>query len=219
MKILAIDFSSSTRSVAVVEFDSERSRVKRTGLAEAEDRSSDSVALAKAALAVAGLEPRELSHIVIGLGPGSYTGIRASLAFARGWQLGRSISLAGIGGVELLVGQAVRDNLTGIWNVIVDAQRGEFYLAGFELFPGGASPLEPLRIVARTEVDERAARGEGFLGPEADVQVPAGRRVRPSARFLAELAAARGVWSDGDCLEPVYLRATQFVKAPPPRVF
>jgi tRNA threonylcarbamoyladenosine biosynthesis protein TsaB len=219
MKILAIDFSSVARSVAVAEFEPRTRALRRFGLSEAEDRSSDAIALTQAALGQAELNPGEITGLAVGLGPGSYTGIRAGLAFARGWQLGREIPIAGIGGVEVLIELAARDHLTGFWNVIIDAQRGEFYLAGFELEPGSVSAREPLRIVSRTEVDERAARGERFLGPEADRQVSGGRRARPSALVLAELAARRSGGDAGDSLEPIYLRATQFVKAPPARVF
>ena len=40
----------------------------------------------------------------------------------------------------------------------------------------------------------------------------------PEAVTLAQMAARRDDFVSADKLEPVYLRATSFVKAPPPRV-
>jgi len=47
---------------------------------------------------------------------------------------------------------------------------------------------------------------------------PQGRMVFPRAATLARLAANRAETVRGEQLEPIYLRATNFVKAPPPRV-
>ena len=79
----------------------------------------------------------EIEVIAVGLGPGSYTGIRAAIAVAQGWQLAREIKLLGISSAECLAAQAQAEKIFGRVNVVIDAQRGEFYLAGWEISAGG----------------------------------------------------------------------------------
>jgi hypothetical protein len=55
----------------------------------------------------------------------------------------------------------------------------------------------------------RMAAGEICLGPEMD------RVLFPAAAMVAHLAAARMDFVAGEKLEPIYLRETAFVKAPP----
>ena len=59
--------------------------------------------------------------IAVGLGPGSYTGIRAAIAVAQGWQLARGIKLLGINSVECLAAQAQAGKIFGRVNVVIDA--------------------------------------------------------------------------------------------------
>jgi hypothetical protein len=103
-------------------------------------------------------------------------------------------------------------------NFVIDAQRKEFYLADFELDADGARIREPLRIVKREELDQRAGAGELIAGPEVARWFPSGRVLVPDAAVLAELSVCRTDFLPGDKLEPIYLREVSFVKAPPPRV-
>ena len=64
----------------------------------------------------------------------------------------------------------------------------------------------------------RVAAGEVLLGPEADKWFPTARVLFPDAAMLGALADGRTEFIPGEKLEPVYLRETSFVKAPPPRV-
>ena len=80
MKILALELSTSRRSAAV--WDPASGRV---GVAyENGGRNSRPVALVEAALREAGAERQEVSVLAVGLGPGSYTGIRIAIALAQG---------------------------------------------------------------------------------------------------------------------------------------
>ena len=129
MKMLAFEFSSPQRSVAVCD--------GAAAVGEAIDSSPGNamqpLALTEQALRQAGLEREQIEGIVIGLGPGSYTGIRAAIALAQGWQLGRGVRLLGVSSAECVAAQAQTDGLPGKVTVVIDAQRGEFYLAGFEI--------------------------------------------------------------------------------------
>ncbi|HXE43306.1 MAG TPA: tRNA (adenosine(37)-N6)-threonylcarbamoyltransferase complex dimerization subunit type 1 TsaB, partial [Candidatus Baltobacteraceae bacterium] len=94
MSILAIEFSSEQRSVAVMRGDSVFEAVETGG------RSTAAFAMIEKVLADAKIEREEIETIAVGLGPGSYTGIRAAIAIAQGWQLAREIKLIGISSVE-----------------------------------------------------------------------------------------------------------------------
>jgi tRNA threonylcarbamoyl adenosine modification protein YeaZ len=209
MKILALEFSSPQRSVAVVRPDD---------FYESLSGANEPFAMIDGALRDAKLEREQIECIVVGLGPGSYTGIRSAISIAQGWQLARPIKLLGISSVEGIAAQAQAERATGRVNVIVDAQREEFYIAGYDLTTDGAREIEPLRIVTRAEIQRRADAGEVLIGPEVSKWFPSGKIVFPRAAMLGRMALTRTNFISGEKLEPIYLRETKFIKAPPPRI-
>jgi len=66
-------------------------------------------------------------------------------------------------------------------------------------------------------VESRADAKEILIGPEVTRWFPDGRMVFPRAAMLGQLALNRNDFDAGDKLEPIYLRETNFVKAPPGR--
>ena len=48
---------------------------------------------------------------------------------AQGWQLARGVKLLGVSSAECLAAQAQAEKIFGRVNVVIDAQRNEFYLA------------------------------------------------------------------------------------------
>jgi len=213
MTILALEFSSLQRSVALA-----RGGVVLAETAETGERGTNAFGMIERVLAAANLDRGEVECLAVGLGPGSYTGIRVALAIAQGWQLACGIKLLGIGSMDCLVAQAQAQKLFGRVNVVINAQRGEFYLTTYDIVADGAKAVEPLRIVQATEVESRAAAGEILFGPEVTRWVVGGKVYYPAASELARLAAHRNDFSAGEKLEPVYLREPNFVKAPPARV-
>jgi tRNA threonylcarbamoyl adenosine modification protein YeaZ len=172
------------------------------------------LSLVEEALKLAGLEREQIECLVIGLGPGSYTGVRAAISLAQGWQLARGVKLLGISSAECLAAQAQAEGLRGQASVVIDAQRGEFYLAGYELGPAGCREIEPLRLVTLAEARERESAGGVLIGPEVSGWFPSGKTVFPRAATLGKLALNRNDFVAGEKLEPIYSRETNFVKAP-----
>jgi tRNA threonylcarbamoyladenosine biosynthesis protein TsaB len=209
MTILALEFSSARRSVALA----------RAGavLAEAVEggggRTTNALGLIEKVLAQSKISREEIAVIAVGLGPGSYTGIRAAIAVAQGWQLARGVKLLGVSSAESLAAQAQAAKIFGRMNVVVDAQRGEFYLATWEISGEQRAEISPLAIVPAAAVTRRQAAGEICAGPEM------AHVLFPSAAMVARLAAGRTDFVRGEQLEPVYLRPTSFVKAPARRMF
>ena len=205
MTILAFEFSSARRSVALARDGIVLSEAAETG----GSRVTNAFGLTDKVLANAKVSREEVEVIAVGIGPGSYTGIRAAIAIAQGWQLAREIKLLGISCAEVLAVQAQAEKLYGRVNVIIDAQRGEFYLATWEISVDERKEISPLKIEPAVEIEALKLAGEICVGPEME------RILFPSAAMLARLAAARTNFVAGEKLEPIYLRETTFVKASP----
>jgi tRNA threonylcarbamoyl adenosine modification protein YeaZ len=229
MKILALEFSSSRRSVAVLESGArgasgEGLREPGTGAmqilgcaAEAGAGGSKAFEMITAALSAAGLEREQVECLAVGLGPGSYTGIRVAIAIAQGWELASGLRLAGVSSVECMAAQLADEGFEGRAHVIVDAQRREFYLATFAFAGGGFREVRPLGLASEAEVRALHEAGEVLAGPEVERWFSGARRLDPQAGMTARLAGSRLEFTAGERLEPIYLRATSYVKAPPPR--
>jgi len=193
-------------------------------MAEAIETGADgtsTIGLIEKTLAGAGLAREQIEVIAVGLGPGSYTGIRVALALAQGWQLARGVKLLGVSSAECLAAQAQAEEIFGRVNIVIDAQRDEVYLASYETSSRGWQETRPLRIVSLAEAQTRADAGEIWVGPEVNRWWPKGKILFPAAATLGQLAAGRNDFVSGDKLAPIYLRETSFVKTPPlhPTVF
>jgi tRNA threonylcarbamoyl adenosine modification protein YeaZ len=170
-------------------------------------------------LAEVGATPDAVQCMAVGLGPGSYTGIRSAIAITQGWQLARPITLAGVSSVACLAHQAWRAGLRGNFQIAIDAQRNECYLAAYLATDSGPQEREPMRIVPRTEIGASLSAGKTVIGPEIVEWFAAGQRVEPDAATLASLVAGdpERFTLSTEALEPIYLRKVEFVKSPPGR--
>ena len=217
MTILALEFSSPQRSVAVARAGRVLGEVIETGAGHRLDQKAGATgafSMIEAALREAKLEREQIEVLAVGLGPGSYTGVRVALSMAQGWQLARGIKLLGVTSMDCLAAQAPAERIFGHVNVTVDAQRNEFYLATYEIFEAGWKIIEPLRILKVEEIQSRAGARSIWIGPEVTRWFPGGRTICPRAATLARLAVESCRFVAGEKLEPIYLREANFVKAP-----
>jgi tRNA threonylcarbamoyladenosine biosynthesis protein TsaB len=214
MMILSLEFSSNVRSVAVWPNGSPaEAQVQVT--AEDERRSRiHPLALIERALREAGVDRSEVDLIAVGLGPGSYTGIRSAIAIAQGWSLGSTCKISGIPTVRALAAQAVEAGIQGLFHIVIDAQRDEFYVADFENAGPAQEERKELRIVTRLEL--HALTGT-LIGPSLKALGLNGMDLFPVAAMIARIAKRTGDTCAASDLVPIYLRETAFVKAPPAR--
>jgi tRNA A37 threonylcarbamoyladenosine modification protein TsaB len=124
-----------------------------------------------------------------------------------------------VSSADCLAAQASQENLAKQVSVVIDAQRGEFYLASYSLGDGKWRGTSPLRLASAEEVRARETAGDLLIGPEVQKWFPSGRTLYPQAGTVAKLAACRNDFVAGEALEPIYLREARFVKAPSPRTF
>jgi len=218
MKILALEFSSPQRSVAVVHNWTDAGPLCLGEAIETTARSTNALGLVEDALRQAQLDRTQIECLAIGLGPGSYNGMRLAIALAQGWQLARPVKLLGISSAECLAAQAQTEGIFGRVEVVIDAQRNEFYLAGYDLSPQARREIEPLRLASLADAQARQQAGGLIIGPEVTKWFPGSRVLFPRAATLGQLARDRTDFVAGESMQPIYLRETRFVKAPPPRI-
>jgi tRNA threonylcarbamoyl adenosine modification protein YeaZ len=187
--ILAFDTATEVATSALVD-DGEV-------LAERRSRAQTLLEDVDALLRQGGAHPRDLGALAVGIGPGSFTGVRIGLAAARGLALSLDLPGAGVSTLDALAAGA-----PGALPVI-DARRREiFTVAGGErvvLAPEELA-LEPKDVcVGSGAVRYRALLEErGAVVPPDDDE-----RHVPRARFHAQLARDFG---SVDAIEPLYLR-------------
>lgn len=216
MKMLSLEFSSSRRSAAVLEADADSSHELGRAV-ESQGRHTRAFHLIETALAQAGLAREAVESLAVGLGPGSYTGIRIAIAIAQGWQLARDVRLLGAGSLEALAWQVARARQEGSFAVAVDAQRREFAVATCRAVAGGLDAMGPLRLVPFEALRDLAKSGLPVLGPDLPPELGGATEVFPEAAAVGALAARSGGFVSGERLEPIYLRASAYTKAPSPR--
>ena len=146
-------------------------------------------------LGAVGVSPAELTGIVVGTGPGSFTGTRIGLSVARGLSLSLDLPVAGVSTLDALAAAA-----PGAYPVI-DARRGEVFVPG----PLAVRPDEVDLPPAALCVGDGARRYRDLLVERGGDVPPNGSELHvPRASLHASLASTFG---PGDSVLPVYVRA------------
>jgi tRNA threonylcarbamoyladenosine biosynthesis protein TsaB len=154
--------------------------------------------------------------VAVGLGPGSFTGLRVGIATAKGLSLSLGLAGRGVSTLDALAAGIAAAGAPGERLAILDGYRGEVFVALYD--PAGATIWEP--AVMRPEaLAERLAQvssppsaaGSGAVRFRHELEGAGGIRIpddadpvhRVAARHVCALAAAG---KGSESLDPIYLR-------------
>lgn len=202
MIVLGLDTCLNACSVAVL--DGERVLAWRSDVM-ARGHQERLAPMVQAVMADAGLAFDRLERIGATVGPGSFTGLRVGVAFAKGLASALSCPAIGIGTLEALAAGA-----SGLVAAAIDARRDQLYL---QIFEDGAPLMAPdvlsLGTAAARLAELSLGRPLTLIGSGAPLladAAPGAAILTPEgcdARVVARLAAAR----QATPIRPLYLRA------------
>ena len=159
-----------------------------------------------------------MEGIAVGLGPGSFTGLRVGIASAQALGASTGLPLSGVGTLDALALGIAEAQPAGCDRVaVLDARRGEAFAARYSAagerlwgpWVGAPAALGALLSESR---DAASAAGSGAVRfrdelEDRGVEVPGDEDPahRVAARHVCALAGAAGT-AAGEALSPIYLR-------------
>ena len=210
--ICSVGLSKDGELISLRESDEGRDHAKRVGVFVDELLRENDVA------------PDELDAIAVGMGPGSYTGLRIGVSFAKGMCYGLQIPLVAVGSLDALAAVAIEDNEAGILDVenwddailcpMVDARRMEVYTQIFNSRCEAQSEVSA-EIITEDSFSQWRAKGKlvifGNGAAKCQEMLPDAIYidVAPSARGLTRIAHQlfeAGKTVDIAYFEPFYLK-------------
>lgn len=215
MRLLAIETATSASSVALGESADLRSltvQVDKRGHVGFVTEAIDFC------FGQAGWEAADIDAVVVDVGPGLFTGIRAGIAAAQGVAAAVGVPILSASSLDALAFRAATGHRR-IWSV-VDARRGEFAVAPYQPVPGGvvrdgaADLMRPdeFRAVLDSDSQDALVVGDWQALPSGWSRglhrVKTGRPRFPSADVLLEIAVreANKAGAEASDVTPKYMR-------------
>lgn len=206
MKILSLDTAMAACSVAVI--DTEVPQPLAAGFVAMERGHAEALPpMVAEVMAVSGLVLSQIDRIAVTTGPGTFTGVRIGLAFARGLGLARGIPVIGL---DSLTAIAANETRRGPLLVVSDARNDEIYAAAYD---ASLHPILRPHITSATAAAADMPSETLVLGTAAHAVIAASGRndlvlsragSLPVAAHFARLA--KDV-APGEMPSPLYLRA------------
>ena len=212
--VLAFDTANEVIAIGLGALQGESRTVEVVACAEASaHRASNTQLLPRidALLAEQGVARGELACIVVGRGPGSFTGVRIAMATAKGVASALGVGLVGVSSLDAVAWNAQAAGVRGPLAVVADAMRKEVYPVRYQLTGEGVCRLGADRVVkaeaaaaelaaCATETPRLAVTGDA-LAKYADLFAPAGEPLpselwAPTGRGL--LQALQAAWRAGE---------------------
>ena len=192
MSALTLAIDASTYTASVVLFHGDVPRAERT--VPMRDPRHERLMPAVAEV-LSGVTLADLSRIVCGAGPGSFTSLRIAASIGKGLASATQRPLFAVSSLALVVAGTPTPVGQGRWLALLDAMRGESFAQLFDVNAAGAiSEASDLRVVREQEIPTMArAMGARTIGPRREVDVV------PHARGVGRLR------SNGSLQAPVNL--------------
>jgi tRNA threonylcarbamoyl adenosine modification protein YeaZ len=213
--VLLLAFDTATPAVTVALHDGQRV-LAETSTVDA--RRHGELLAPSIAKVLSGYEPRDLTGIAVGVGPGPFTGLRVGVVTARVFGRTLGIPVHGVVTLDALARAAVDARATGQdFLAVTDARRKELYWARY------SATGERLDGPAVSRPDDLPS-GLPIAGQAVSLYPGLGESIwpeHPSAAVLATVAAERLAGGGAGLLppEPLYLRRPDAqIPGPPKRV-
>ena len=211
--ILGLDTATPATAVAVLPDDGEPVELRHEPApGERPGHASQLLPLAQRALDALGATFADVTRIGVGVGPGTFTGLRIGVATARALAQSTGAELAAVSTLEALA-EAAHDDRAVL--AVLDARRGEAFAAGYRdatrlsgpiaVAPEGLAALADPAHGPWLAVGDGAIRFRDRLVPVADVPGDDSTLHRVSALAVCRLARAAPT-VDRDALLPEYVR-------------
>jgi tRNA threonylcarbamoyladenosine biosynthesis protein TsaB len=222
--VLGLDTSTQIASLAVVA----RGRVAGRVAVPVTSHGAALPGVVDELLSSAGFKIRDLGAIAVGIGPGSFTGLRIGLSYAKGLAMASGCALAGVPGFDAMALAAIdtADIPVGrLVAVVVDARKNELYAALYRVVADGLEKLTEDLVVTLEHLASRITEDITFIGDSKakDAAASVSRKGHRAAVFetgtldmrgvsVAAIGAARFARGEMDpvaSLEPLYIRAPE----------
>ena len=215
MNILAVETSGREGSIALYRPGQET--IEHLLATEGRRHAQTLVADADALLGSQQLGPKDTNCVAVSIGPGSFTGLRVGVVFAKTFGWINKCPVVAVHTFDAIAAQVIE---TGSHIVVVgDAQRGELFFCDYTRSDRGTEPASEVQILSVAAVRERLHPDTVLTGPglaklrdqfEDDVCTIADpTRWIPRASTVAQLGAVAlntGKIADPWKLEPLYIR-------------
>ena len=156
-------------------------------------------------LARAGVPREDLACVVVGRGPGSFTGVRIAMATAKGIASALELPLVGVSSLDAVAWNVQEEGVRGSLAVVADAMRKEVYPVRYLLDDAGIERLEADRVV-KAEDAARELAAECDLPGSASATAPShsdspGSHETSAGRFGSCGTRLVGTVADADSAE------------------
>jgi len=109
-----------------------------------------------------GWTPRDIEHLYVSVGPGSFTGLRIGVTLAKAMALTTGVKIVAVPSVRVLVENAQED--AQHVNIVLDAKRDQIFTARFERQPSGWMEREPAHLDDLASMLARCPRPAHLIG-------------------------------------------------------
>ena len=222
--MLILAFETSAKAAGVALLDDKKllgESYQNTGLTH----SQTLLPMAQELLKSCGFGPKDVTHLAVAAGPGSFTGIRIGVAAAKGFAWGASLPCYGVSTLEAMAAQL------GAWQgyvcPVMDARRSQVYNALFRMECGKCTRIREDRAISLQDLGAELRNlsepiflvGDGsnlcynaLLESVPTLVLPAEHRMHQRAAGVALVAREkilRGEEGNAAALTPNYLRLSQ----------
>ena len=220
MKILAVDTSALTLSVALTE---DKKPVAQTTLNTGHTHSETLLPALERLMDFASWKVSDIDLFAVSEGPGSFTGVRIGVSFVKGLAFGGK-KCVGVSTLEALAYNLL--GFKGIISPVMDARRGQFYNALFVSDGKTLTRLSDDRAISAEELEKELEKysdtsvylcGDGYeiarkMLKNENIEDTPDALLKQNAYSVAVVALKeyeKGNATDDSTLSPTYLRVPQ----------